>query len=357
MAQDQGQEVNQPAAQEPPKTNRRRLLGNIARAIVGTAVGIPVVREIKQTVEQKVETTEGVFYPLYEFHYSPIEKLPDKVDVYWREWVGESLPDDAFLDPNGFIRKSLYEKGAKIAFGDVDYRPQDLSKDQLKATSALISASLMPLVPITAVNVGRAIGSQFERDPKARKISRRAALATLGATTFAATGLNYFGREVAQVEKEDVPYFNTAPLTDIKNPAGTALGRAITKLDGIISDFHPEAAITFFRNAVWAHKLLEHSKVLKKDLGRKPNYALAIGDAHAGVEEFLIAGQTVIEACISAYPKEWLSEVMKTNGGIEKFSSIRIAKPVKSPIKAFTLENVESVVDQPLVDTLTKKLS
>lgn len=357
MPQDQGLETDQSVPQEPPKINRRRLLGNTAKAIAGTAVGIPLAREVKQTVEQKVETTEGVFYPLYEFHYSPIEKLPDKVDIYWREGPGDMLAETVFFDPNGLIRKSLYEKGARVAVGDVDYRPQDLSKDEVTAIADVIAASA---IPIAAAASGLWVGNTFlVEDPLMKKINRRVILGAAVAGYFST--FTQSGREQEEgilQNKQQIP--RHARLTDIldeKNPSKDLIGKATIRLEGLLSDFHPELAITFFRNAVWAHKLLEYSKRLQKDLGRKPNFALAIGAGHGGVEDFLILGEKFIETCISAYPKEWLSEVMKTNGGLQEFSTMRITQPTHSPTETPDLKSAETFIDQSLMGALTKKLS
>lgn len=349
MAHDQGSELTQPT--DTPKINRRRLLGNTAKAIAGTAVAIPIAREVKQTMEDKVETNEGIFYPLYEVHGYPIENLPDKIDVYWREG---NLPIE-FYDPNRRIARILYEKKAKVAFGDVDWWPKDLSKDQLQAASALISASLMGLVPTTA----SLAAYMRDKTPVTGTIGRRAFLGGAAATAFAATGLNLYAMEIAQTNnkeiRKNVPYIDPFRSINIENPSSDVLGKATIKLQGLISDFHPEIAIMFFRNAVWAHKLIEYSKKLKDDLKRKPNFALAIGASHGGVEEFLIAGQQFIETCISAYPKEWLSEVIKTNGGIEKFSQITIDEPTGSDLE--WSKTIDTFVDEPLEKAIEKNLA
>lgn len=333
----------QPITQEPPsKMGRRMAIGKTVKAGLGLAAGAFLAQETMQTFEGKVETSSGIFYPLYEFHTAPIEKLPDKCDIYWmenRDFSREGL------------RKELYEKGARVAFGDVDYRPQDLSKDEVKAASAIIASSIMAIAPATA---GLAIGTLLEKPSLSRKINRRVVLGGLAATAFSATTLNFLAEESNAVSGTEIPHVPYG--LDTNNPAKDASGRMIIRLRGLLSDLHPEIAVIFFRNAVWAHKLLEYSKKLQGELGRKPSFALAVGAGHSGVEDFLLLGEKFVETCISAYPKEWLSEVVKTNGGIEKFSSIRTTQPTHSPSEVPNVKDSDIFVDQELANTLNKVL-
>lgn len=339
MAQDHGLEVN-----ETPKINRRRLLGNTVKAIAGTAVGIPLAREALQTVTGKVETTEGIFYPLYEVHKYPIENLPPKLDVYFRELmtkpdIPNSLTDRqiASLVGSQNIENKISQQKAKIALGDVIPTSYPLSPDLMYGIAMVVGANAPGM---TSAAAGATLGTFLERRPSSRKMNRRVALGFLGAAAYSATAAAHTLLDQDTLSKH----------LDQKDPTGDPLGKIAVKVNGLLSDFHPEIAVLFFRNAVWAHKLLAYSKELKSELKRKPNVALAIGAAHAGVEEFLMLGEDFIEKIITAYPKSWLEAVVDNNGGIKNFSTLRLIDPGETssgeaPIKGFEDRKLAGVLD------------
>lgn len=345
MAQDQGTEAS---GQEPLKINRRRLIGNAAKAIAGTAVGITVGREVLQTVTGKVETEDGIFYPLYEVHKYPIEKLPKDLDVYFREVITKpdgipaSLTDNQITGLLGFqsIKNEIVRQGAKIALGDIIPTSYPLFPDQVFGLAMVVGANALGT---TAAAAGATLGTLLETRPASRKMARRTAIGFLGAATYSATTAGNLLLDQETLSKG----------LNQTDPTGDALGRITVKINGLISDFHPEIALLFFRNAVWAHKFLEYSKELKTELKRKPNIALAIGAAHAGVEDFLTMGEDFIEKCITSYPKAWLEALVDVNGGIKSFSSLKLIEPGQvgdregssKPIKTFEDKKLEGVLD------------
>jgi len=160
---------------------------------------------------------------------------------------------------------------------------------------------------ITVSGMGSVLASTLPEKPS--KISRRKILLGLGSATIgwaaSAIGANVLGANTMN-----------------ENQQQGALRRILARVEGIISDFHPENSSTFFRNAVMARKMLTIAETYKSP----PKIAFQVENGHSGIEDFLQLGPEGTKAIILAHPKSFLKNWVETNGGIEDFCSSRLIK-------------------------------
>lgn len=335
---------------------RRDVFKGIAKLGV-VALGLHVAgQESRSVLEGKVETQNGIFYPLYEDHRYPVTTLPNPCDVYWREDVYGRL-SEGVMTKEERIKKiinqglpplpQIFNTGVKIAFGDVlPTMILGFDRDKMEKLVSSIEANL-PKFYVANLVLGLPLAIRIWQSPP---ITRRSILAVIGVFSVLTTSLIWGG---TFDEARKTKLASMAVLRDMGNPGKDAIGRLAIKIDGIMTDLHPELTYTFFRNAVWAHKLLEISKHQKIELGRKPIFALGVGAGHGGVEDFLLVGQGIAERCITTYPSHWLKGIVEVNGGLEESSSVLITS-IRDRNAVLDGSNIqfERFIDQPLMKAL-----
>lgn len=312
-----------------------KLTGAVAGgALAGAFLG----QEIKRFKEKEIVTPSGVFYPLYERHTLGIrpQDLPPQMDLFWAE--GPSAFDfskyptegitQAYLDPA--ILSSLTEKKAKVAFSDV------LTKEILPggAEAAKLAAVAGGLTACSVLAVGerlKIIRSQFLKRCFTGLIVLESWVCLPGISGLGASFLL------------DLKMKNDSRLV-------AASERILRRAQALSLHSHPEETSYFYRNALWADKLLTLAEREKEKLGRKPHSAYNVGASHAGVEDFLLVGKDFCRGVVASYPTPWLKEVVEENGGIKAFSSICLVDLGKKPPEC------EFITDKQLVEDLEKKL-
>lgn len=136
-------------------------------------------------------------------------------------------------------------------------------------------------------------------------------------------------------------------------------GRIMQRIDAIASHSHPETALVFFRNLVWARKLL---KLKELDDNKSPMVYAQVGKGHGGVEDFIRLGDKygpdLLSKLIASYPKPLLDCSVKRTGGLDQFCSLRLIKilQLEKAGERWALNcSDEFVVDSDLVKILADK--
>lgn len=336
------------------RLSRRGFL-KAAGALIGTGV---VSHEIIKG-NSGVRTDVGVFVPLYERHGLRIDPkdIPRDTNCYFREYSDSTLMSTStrgILETTGGAYrntpleihnfrvfpeetlKTLSKIGAEIMVGDV-------------SISSLVMEQLQEALPRTYLAVGL-LGSVLEAVKEIPKIPRRRLLKWLGRASLLWSS----------------PIFTNALRYSPLGKEQDAAKRIIARIDGIISDFHPEDVSVFFRNAVMAIKMLNVASEMKDSSGgRLPKFVFQVERGHAGIEDFLQIGTDSCRNLILAYPKSFLKEVVSINGGVENFCTARLFKLPKDfrtvsgriPDDVVRLITERRVVDTKLKERLEKVLS
>jgi hypothetical protein len=119
---------------------------------------------------------------------------------------------------------------------------------------------------------------------------------------------------------------NIIQITGLNDKQQTAIKKLSSRIIGLISDFHPERARVFFRNAIIANNLLTMASAIKHQTNSIPKIAFQIEGTHSGIEDFLEAGQDVCRTIILSHPKIFLQNIVNHNGGLEALCTSRLFK-------------------------------
>lgn len=350
-------------------TSRRTVVKRVVGLGIGAYLASKFIRnEITTALDgeiDKIDTSEGVFIPLYERHDKGIDarNIPDDLDIIFREVVFPegtfaSLPSrvahtqlraykgtrhevtNAPLFRKGVL-DNLAEHNGQVMIGDIStLSVQD--HELIVKSEALLGAAAGTLAILLHL---------YERDiklyPGRKESLHRRSLIKYATATTAFWGLSpSFAR-----------FLNFNTLT-----ADAPLRRIGARLEGIISDFHPEDMLIFFRNALIANKLLIVANNRQQLLGKKPRVGMIIEGGHSGVEDFLRLGDFLCKEIILLYPRELLEHLVQKNGGIEDFCSARL---LQFPPNVESMDDVQinlqtkesRVSDTVLIEKLRDKLN
>lgn len=345
-------EKNMESNLEAPKIDRRQALKRglrLAGGIAGlAAVGEWAAKEAK-VKEEGIQTPYGIFYPLEEIHDvgRNIDDAPRPLDGYFKEWEPEfHLNPLDRLSPFGIYGKNqetlptdlleiLAKDGTPIILGDIDY--PDKFKPRVGPFHNFWEATK------TALGLSAIGASLIDKRPSRRQFLKSAALWTgwmLMATPWVAKQPAYAAANLDPEQK--------APIA-----------RVLTRLHGLASHLAPEDTIIFFRNLVMANKLLLAAEKIKEEDEALPKIAFNVGLAHAGMEDLLQVGPAFIRWVINFYSKEFLEDIIKLNGGLENFCSVRILTfPPNFTGKKedYSATRDQKVTDEPLLKMLQQKL-
>lgn len=337
----------------PTNIGRRRLLETVKKvALVVGAYGL--FSEVKKGIEGKLETPFATFYPYYEEHSVNVKINPNHpVDIHWTEYAyydrnskkdtSESQRSEAkrFLDSYGFgltdyNRQNLLllkSKEAKIAYGDIDskidpphleamakfLRPFPIQNPQgLEALEAPFKREAgMAAMAYTWARLGWFVGSILDRSHKSL-ISRRQFLRLPTITLDAAAGYMAANAFIGEV------WSRTAMVED-KDFSTRALERVADRINALATHARPYDLLLFFRNLLWAYKVLDLAEIESKRLGRRVNISYQVGGAHAGLEDLLYLGKDLCLNLIRLYPDDILKELQMVNG--ENFDSTILLTP------------------------------
>ena len=342
---------------------RRKFLktaGKLALATAGVAVlGGIVANEGINKEEGGVITESGIFFPLYERHDKGIkvESIPYNLDVLFGEgyFGGQTFslaPEVILSHKYNYSGKEVNMFPSKIlAF---------LSQGKTEIMTGDVQTPLMrdigPMIMVGEAAAGGTLAAWLLSNRRGRsKVDSKAGM-----------GRRKFLRAVMLVGAawglSKVPLMTTGLLLEPYNE--NAIDRVFSRLAAIESHAHPEESMVFFRNAIMADKLLTVSEDIKERTGKKARIAFQVGSGHAGIEDFLQAGQDFCRGLILAYPKWYLRSTMELNNGIKDFSSARLFKLPEN----LTQVDIDSggrlsetterrVVDEKLEKALTLKLA
>lgn len=294
-----------------------------------------------------IVTPVGTFHFLYERHDKGIlpSDIPEKqFDFFFREGIqyspggfnvnGSETPSLINTFFNHELAAEIAGRNTKIIFADI-LTPEYNQKNKAPITPVRIAEALAGLLSLCgALGLREKETTQIPADNKPLKIARRKLAQLLG------------------ICGVTLAIDSTAPLTlrtafMLEAPAATK--RVLGRINALSSHFHPEEYANLFRNAIWAHKLLSLSEKTKLETGKTPVTICNVGAAHQGLEDLLLAGRSVCEMIILAYPDDFLITVAVDNFGIEGLCSSFI---VQTP----QLEQLGPDIDTDLQRKIEKKL-
>ena len=348
-----------------PKFVRRQLF---ARGAAGLAVGGLGLLKAKQEIEQGkegVQTRSATFIPIYENHIERIklENLPAYLDVFFAELTmiykslyGENpktiLQQKSLWNENPITGKrkdnpiflpsiiaALSKQGSVVAIGD------SLQVWEILASTGFKLSEIFGSLGGLAIMVKKGL---FASDAH---ISRRNLLKTLELGAVAWGGSNLVGMLLSAPFKSNEAQKN-------------AIGRILTRIEGLQTHIHPEQTVIFFRNAMMAIRMMLIAEELKTERNKKIRMGFNIGAEHSGIEDFLLAGPEFSRAVVLTYPAPFLRSATDNIGGIENFSSA-ILFTLPSDLTEDSIRSGEGlervtktqVTDQKLVQALEQKLA
>src|SRR5262249_26066671 len=96
---------------------------------------------------------------------------------------------------------------------------------------------------------------------------------------------------------------------------------AVETFIGLVTDLHPEDFGIFFRQAVWALKILMASKAIREEKNGDVDGAALVEHIHAGLKDFLSLGEDFLRLIVAATPQPVLKRTIEKTGGVEWFAS------------------------------------
>lgn len=97
--------------------------------------------------------------------------------------------------------------------------------------------------------------------------------------------------------------------------------RTWARIMGASMNLHPEDPVGFFRSALMALKLMTVASEIDR-----PIIAFQTEGSHSNIEDFLQLGPELTRQIILDHDRDFLSEMVNYNGGIEKFCTSRLLK-------------------------------
>ncbi len=335
---------------KPPVVSRRKLIigGSAGAAALGWG------RKEVQTINEGIHTPTGIFYALYESHDVGIktEDAPKNLDGFMPE-TGRAVFRDA--------------SPTEVLLANSHYGPwvgKELLAQLGQDRTRIIYGDINPVATLEGYFIDRLtkvfIGSlavQFGLFGKT--LSRRNFLrkSLIGAGSIAV-----------------VPSFTHAisgAAISINPDQKDAIQRIIHRLDGLVGHLEPDNPVVFFRDLMNAEKLLTAAEYLKERSDRLPKIAFNFGAGHSGMEDLLVLGRNSIRWLINQYPSDYLSHIVKLNGGLENTCGLRMVTlpPVvtsdqldqasRNSEKRWYLDSQikdERVMDEPLLVIFKEKL-
>jgi hypothetical protein len=300
-------------SQDTSKKNRRAILkGTIAGVGTGALIGKLGANEIFKH-HHGIVTEQTIFHPIYEIHSETISAadIPENLNGLYFEglgWFGVGDPAISLKDHSNFgnrmfpddVLEKLARNNTQITIGDLD---TSTSKTDLVFGGIEGVVGFKILKESMKQNVGQLPRRQFVKN--VGKIAGVWGMSSL------------------------VGY--TASIADlaIQQERNSAINRILERVNGMISNLHPEQTSIFFRNIKFALCMFSASEVINSDSpsDTKPQIAYIVGKAHAGVEDLLQAGPEFCKKLLLAYPKVFLDEVERQNPSGAIYSTMIINLP------------------------------
>lgn len=355
-----GTEGNQNAEKAESKFNRRSFLKRLA---VGTAVvvaGGKIGSEQISQGETGIQTDLGTFIPLYERHDVGIrpDQIPVGLDIFYREMrMDRSLYDSTPSEALQKVLQTEYEpisQDPQLKVRKPKMLPQEIMTTLAKNRTSLMFGDVSSydlLVelgePIASLGILAVVLNKMIRS-REQKITRKKFLEGLGVVA-ASWGLSRV--------------FSDASLV-IADSQKNAIGRIITRINGLQSHLHPERNMIFFRNAMMALRMMTVAEKLQGEKNRKIRMGFNVGAAHSGIEDFLMVGPEICRLIVLAYPAGFLKNMAEKAGTVENFSSAFLFE-LPTDLTESVMQSGEGlnrvirrkITDEKLVQALEQKLA
>lgn len=286
----------------------------------------------KRIVE--IETPEATYYPMYESHFLPIgpeelQKLP-KLDLALYEVVTPSeealrMSPVQILNMTAAQREFVIPREHLALF---EKNGTEVSVEGMALPVHAYSDSLWQFVGETVMGMAAASGMVTKLIPRDAAFKGSVNIAEKTAATW------LMSRSVSLA------------LGAVEGVIGSTVQqsapqRILSRISAFIEHAHPEDATVFLRNILIARKLQFFGQFLSDTRLKlsKPRIAYNVGNSHGGIEDFLYLGKDFTLAILSAYPKEFLKEVIKVNGGLTAFcSSVLVTSDTRFPQKTVVVD-------------------
>lgn len=335
---------------EYEKVRSRREFGKIVKiSFLSAWVSSYLSTDIQNFEEGNpvVKTGDGNFHMLYEFHDEGIKPsdMPTKrdVDLFFREGVlgggGNVLDTEGGLTALSLMGGDLIDACAKrkirLAFGDIRV-PKLLEPEDLELVEAVAGMGLLCLSQATEQELKEKEGhlNWLER------FDRRQFMLGIGVLGWIMMPKLYSGGISFATEFTDLP-------DEVKS---------LRRLYGFMSNFHPENTPIFFRNVVWANKLLTLTSEISSQKNNSAEIVCNVGAGHSGLQDFLKIDRVFCRKIITSFPASFIENTANINGGIQALSSTVIVDfPLEGSQK---WEEASSIVikDEVLEEMLKSKI-
>lgn len=271
-----------------------------------------------QTLNRGIETPNGTFIPLYEFHTNHVtpDRMPKGTNIYFTELSGVYGQEMYERDPIDVVDKAILDKKYILSQNNTELMVGDVTFNGAVFWAFLSLPTVEAIGGVSAFLKLQKSENQNEKLDSKVNI-RREILKKVG------LGLSYWLiTPVVASLTMGVP----AAITgfDYNNP----VARIGARIGSFLDYLHPEHAYALFRSLVMADKLLEVAKDYKERTGKRPQIAFNVGAGHAQIEDFLQAGQGICRKLITMHPYPILQSSFDGVGGVDNFCTARLFKVV-----------------------------
>ena len=354
---------------------KRRTLGTLAKGLFAGVGAFFLGNETIKTIEKKVRTPVGNFFPQYERHedHEKVQdaiKFPTPCQGFATEFVVEdavSLMDidglklvlssgtgyDSNTTPNFYsitektIAKLVAEQ-IPILFGDIA-----IPTDTLPGWKETLADARHDLIVVGEVIVGTLALLDVKHAADTEDLSELKSLVTRRKFLKGSLGLGIGALTAANKHQEMAEWLGTGLASE-----DATTRRLYSRVAGTISELRPEFVSDFFRNLVVANKLLFYAETCKAQGSATANIVTQYHGGHSEIEVYLQLGRTFCRNMIAQFPPEFLQMTIARNGGLEKFCSVRsitLEKSFKLISREIILQEDGRSVTNSIVDGVVAK--
>jgi hypothetical protein len=335
---------------------KRRTLGTIAKGLFAGVGALFLGNETVKTIEQKVRTPVGDFFPHYERHqdhetvqdaitfpkpchgFAPEFVLNDEIplmDIDGLKLVLTSVTGyDSNTLPNFYLitEKTIAQLASAqipVVFGDIA-----LPTGTLPSWKETLVEARHDMIVVGQSILGVLAVLDLKHVADTEKMSELKTLVTRRKFLKGSLGLGIGALTAANKHQEMADWLGAGLASE-----DATTRRLYSRVAGTISELRPEFVSDFFRNLLVANKLLFYAETCTEQGIATPNIVTQYHGGHSEIEVYLQLGRTFCRNMIAHFPPQFLQEVIARNGGLEKFCSVRSITFEKN----FTLQSREIV--------------
>ena len=354
------------------KVSRAEFIHGVAKGamVAGGAslIGPLVAHETSMLTQDSFSVDGARFYPLYENHaVGPTYPLPQNATGLFKEFnlnlklassvSGEIKTFNIYTDPLEDLQYflSIYEgnpvpavqsllqqvidQKITLALGDIDIVYNEEISQLFRFDSPADTQRFFDGIKLILFSSLPKVNQQLLEQHLDKKVPRRHFLKL---STLATTAVALGGAAAGAWQSSDTAFF-TSLTRDPTLPEPIA--KIMLRLDGMVSNYHPEDTIIFMRNVIMALKIRELAEFQKTAI-KTPIIGFEVGSLHSGLEDMMHLPLEVLRQLFVRTNPAYTREAIRKHGA--NLASTRLIQADASGV----FRDLPPIIDTRLLDLL-----